>query len=156
MLRFIDRSGKGSRRRGNAVLEAALVLPILCYLVMGAMQFGYFFFVKNTLQGAAREGCRNGIVYGNDNTNVTQAVAAYLKTAGLNSSATTLDAKFTLKIESPQGTATNASTLAAGSSLYITVQANWGNVGILMLPQQLGGLSNSKIVTGISVMRKEG
>jgi len=158
MLRIISKSGSNARRRrtGNTLVEASLVLPVLCWLVLGALQFGYYFFVKNTLQGAAREGCRSGIVSNNDNTNVTQAVAAYLKAAGLNSSTTTLDAKYTLKIESPQGTSTNAMTLSTGSSLYVTIQATWGNVGLLMLPPQLGGLNNAKTVAGVSVMRKEG
>ena len=83
------------------------MLPVLFYLVLGAMQFGYYFFVKNTLQGAAREGCRAGIVLNNDNGDVTTSVAQYLKAAGLNSSATTLDTKYTLLIESPQGTSAN-------------------------------------------------
>jgi Flp pilus assembly protein TadG len=160
MLRIINRNRSTPRRRrhGNAVLEAALVMPVLLYLVLGAMQFGYYFFIKNTLQGAAREGCRAGIVSGtNGNTDVTTAVAQYLKAAGLQTSATTVDTtKFTLKIESPQGTSTTASTLTAGSPLYVTIQATWQNVGILMLPSQLGGLSNSKVVAGVSVMRKEG
>ncbi len=43
-------------RRGNAVLEMALVLPILLLLAFGMVEFGYFFYVKNNLQGAAREG----------------------------------------------------------------------------------------------------
>jgi Flp pilus assembly protein TadG len=158
MFRIISKSGSKSRRRrtGNTLVEASLVMPVLIYLVLGAMQFGYYFFVKNTLQAAAREGCRSGIVLNSDNTNVTQAVAGYLKAAGLNSSTTTLDSKYTLKIESPQGTSTNAMTLTSGSSLCVTIQATWGNVGLLMLPPQLGGLNNAKIVAGVSVMRKEG
>ena len=40
--------------------------------------------------------------------------------------------------------------------LYVTIQANWGTVGIMMLPSQLGGLTPTKAVKGISVMRKEG
>ena len=160
MLRIINRNKVTQRRRrhGSAVLEAAFVMPVLLWLVLGAMQFGYYFFIKNTLQGAAREGCRAGIVSGtNGNVDVTTAVAQYLKAAGLQTSATTIDTtKFTLKIESPQGTSTTASSLTAGSPLYVTVQATWQNVGILMLPPQLGGLNNSKIVAGVSVMRKEG
>src|SRR3954453_12564199 len=126
MLRIINKHGSVQRRRrGSAVLEAAVVFPILLSLTFGAIEYGYYFFVKNTLQGAAREGCRSGIVLNNDNTDVTNSVAGYLKAAGLNSSATVLDSKFTLKIESPLGTTTNCNTLAAGSALYITVQGSW-------------------------------
>jgi Flp pilus assembly protein TadG len=156
-MKLIKRSTILRRRSiGGALIEAALVLPVLFYLVLGAMQFGYYFFIKNTLQGAAREGCRAGIVLNNSNTDVTTSVAQYLKAAGLNSSATTLDSKFTLKIEAPQGTSANAGSISAGTALYVTIQANWGNVGIMMLPSQLGGLTTTKVVSGISVMRKEG
>src|SRR5947199_10835908 len=85
MLRIIIKHGSVQRRRrGSAVLDAALVFPILLSLTFGAIEYGYYFFIKNTLQGAAREGCRSGIVLNNDNTDVTTAVASYLKAAGLN------------------------------------------------------------------------
>lgn len=156
MLRIFKSSSKRNGRKGNALLETALVLPLLCWLILGGMQFGYYFFIKNTMQGAAREGCRSGIVLDNWNTDVTTAVARYLNSAGLNSSTTTLDPKFTLKIESPLGTTAEVHSLTPGSSCFVTIQANWGNVGVLMLPPALGGLSNSKVVAGVSVMRKEG
>ena len=143
------------RRFGGATLEAALVVPfILLPLAFGTGEYGYYFFVKHTLQGAAREGCRAGIVLNNTNTNVTTAVAQYLRAAGLNSSTTTLDAKFTLKIESPQNTAANTATLAVGSPLYVTVQGSWGTLGQGFRPLGLIGTTNT--VSGISVMRKEG
>ena len=41
------------RRRGSAVLDAALVFPILISLTFGCIEFGDFFYVKHTLQGAA-------------------------------------------------------------------------------------------------------
>ena len=70
-------------RRGNALLDAALVLPILLSLTFGTVEYGYFFFVKHSLQGAAREGCRVGIVPSSDNTQVSQAVAAKCLEDGL-------------------------------------------------------------------------
>ena len=50
--------GRGAFRRGGAILEAALVLPILLALSFGMVEYGYYFFVKHTLQGAARDGAR--------------------------------------------------------------------------------------------------
>ena len=90
----------------------------------------------------------------NTNTNVTTAVAQYLNAAGLNSSTTTVDSKFTLKIESPLGSSISASTLTAGSPLYVTVQGSWGTLGQGFRPLALIG--TTKIVSGVSVMRKEG
>ena len=157
MVRIFKRSGSNARnRRGSAVLEAALVFPILLGLTFGAIEYGYYFFVKNTLQGAAREGCRAGIVLNNTYNDIDDAVAGYLKAAGLNSSATTLDSKWTLTVESPSGTTiTSLSGVSAGSALYVTVKGNsWGTVGSGFRPMNL--ISSSKSVTGVSVMRKEG
>jgi len=77
------------RRAGNAIVEAALVLPVLLSLTFGTVEYGYFFFVKQSVQGAAREGCRAGIVPTATNTNVTAAIAASLNAAGLNASTST-------------------------------------------------------------------
>src|SRR4051812_32295661 len=154
MIRIINKTGQVRRRRGSAVLDAALVFPILLSLTFGAIEYGYYFFVKNTLQGAAREGCRSGIVLNNNNTDVTTSVVSYLNAAGLNANPTTLDAsRFTLKIESPLGTSVNAGSLTAGTALYVTVQGPWGTLGSGFRPLALIG--TTKTVSGIAVMRKE-
>jgi Flp pilus assembly protein TadG len=134
-------------RRGNALLDAALVLPILLSLTFGTVEYGYFFFVKHSLQGAAREGCRAAIVPTADNTAVTQAIAAALRASGLNSSSTTLDSKYTLTL-----TPANVSGLAAGASVTVQVDATWGQVGV----RPLGLIGSNKVVRGTTVMRKEG
>src|SRR5215471_13887973 len=46
--------------RGGAAVEFALVLPIFLLLVMGALDYGYFFFSEQVVTGAAREGARAG------------------------------------------------------------------------------------------------
>ena len=38
------------RRLGASILEMALTLAILLNLTFGTIEFGYFFFVKNTVQ----------------------------------------------------------------------------------------------------------
>lgn len=135
-----------NNRRGNAVLDAALVLPILLSLTFGTVEYGYYFFMKHSLEGAAREGARAAIVPSTvSNTTVTTAVANALNAAGLNSSTTTLDAKYTLSI-SP------AVTSASGTAITVTLSASWGTVGI----RPLGLIGSGKTVTGTAVMRKEG
>jgi Flp pilus assembly protein TadG len=127
-------------RKGNAVLEAALVLPILLYLAFGTVEFGYFFYVKNNVQGAAREGVRAGIPPSATNTDVTNAVASQMTAAGLQASGYTVTT-----------TPANVSGLAPGTTVTVVVQCTWGTVGLR--PLQL--ISTSKIVKGQAVMRKE-
>jgi len=57
---------------GQNLVEFALLLPILMYILMGIMQFGLIFAVYLTLNNAVREGARWGSVYVYDN-NQTQA-----------------------------------------------------------------------------------
>ena len=134
-------------RRGNAVLDAALVLPILLSLTFGTVEYGYFFFVKHSMQGAAREGCRAGIVPTADNTSVRNAVAASLYAAGLNSSQTSLDTKYTLTT-----TPSNVSGVTAGTAITVQLDCTWSNIGV----RPLGLIGANKIVRGTTVMRKEG
>ena len=127
-------------RRGNAVLEAALVVPILLYLAFGTVEFGYFYYVKNNVQGAAREGVRAAIPPGATNTDVTTAVSAQMTAAGLQASGYTVTTN-----------PSNVSGLAPGTSVTVSVQCTWGTVGLR--PLQL--ISSSKLVKGQAVMRKE-
>ena len=52
--------------RGQAVLEFALVLPILLLLLFGIIEFGIVFHDNLVLNQAAREGARLGAVGGTD------------------------------------------------------------------------------------------
>ncbi len=54
----IPRIGRGNER-GAAVVEFALVLPILLLLVLGIAEFGRAYDIQMTLSGAAREGVRS-------------------------------------------------------------------------------------------------
>ena len=51
--------------RGAAVVEFALIMPVLILLVAGVIQFGIMYSQYQVLQGAAREGARCAAVQGN-------------------------------------------------------------------------------------------
>jgi Flp pilus assembly protein TadG len=53
---------RGGRRRGQAALEFALVLPVLLLLAAGVIQFGQVFFAYSRLLQAVQEGARYGAV----------------------------------------------------------------------------------------------
>ena len=134
----------GRRRfRGSAVLDAALVFPILLSLTFGTIEYGYYFYVKHSLQGAAREGARAAITPTAANSDVTTAVSNAMSAAGLSGSgyATSI---------SPS----NVNGLAAGTSVTVTITCTWGTVGSGFRP--LGLIGSSKQVRGVTVMRKEG
>jgi Flp pilus assembly protein TadG len=128
-------------RRGNVVLETALVLPVLLMLAMGAAEYGYFFYVKATLQGAARSGARAAIVPGATNANVDSAIASAMSTSGFAGGS--YSANYT------------SVGVSAGNDITVTMTANWGSIGIHPLPTALGGISTSKQVRAAATMRKE-
>lgn len=57
----LARSGR-RRRRGQSLVEFALVLPLMLLLIMGVVDFGRGIFALNEVADAAREGGRTGIV----------------------------------------------------------------------------------------------
>lgn len=80
------------RRRsehGTAAVEFALVFPVLLLMVLGTIDFGYFFFVREIVGNAAREGARAGSVVEADAGNGAAVAAAeaaamnYLSKGGL-------------------------------------------------------------------------
>ena len=136
----------GRRRRlGATILELALTLAILLNLTFGTIEFGYFFFVKNTVQGAAREGARAAIPPSASNSDVTTAVNSVLNAAGLR----TADFTTTVKVN---GVVANANTAVAGQQVEVSVSATWGTVGL----RPLGLIGSSKTVLGAATMRREG
>lgn len=54
--------GVPGRRRAAAVVEFAVVLPLLLVLLLGIIEFSWVFMVRQTLINAAREGCRVAVL----------------------------------------------------------------------------------------------
>ena len=132
-------------RRGATILEMALTLGILLSLTFGTVEFGYFFFVKNTVQGAAREGARVAITPTASNTDVSTIVNSSLQAAGLRPA----DFTTTVKVA---GTVANCNTATAGQTVEVSVQGTLGTVGL----RPLGLIGSGKAVLGVAAMRKEG
>lgn len=56
------------RSRGQALVEFALVSPLLFLLILGTIEAGRFIFFYEVLNNATREGARYAIVHGADST----------------------------------------------------------------------------------------
>jgi len=135
---------RSRRSRGGAVLETIIIMPLLLSLSFGAAEYSYFFYVKNALSGAARDGARAAIPSTGTNTSVTTAINTSLAAANIDSSSCTVTT-------SP----TNVSTASAGSLITVTITATWGTIGIMPLSSTYGGISSTKQVVGTAVMIKE-
>ena len=129
------------RRRGGAVLEMALVTPLLLMLAFGVVEYGYFFYVQHTLQGAARAGARAAIIPGATGGSVDTAINNAMAAAGFSTS------DFTSSYTGPG--------VSAGTQITVTVQGTWSVIGIQALPDAMGGIGDGKQVRGVVVMMKE-
>lgn len=73
---ILDRDNK-SKYSGQALVEYALVLPLLLLLILGAMDFGRLFYTKMVLVNAAREGANFLAYFPEDaNTGYTETFTA--------------------------------------------------------------------------------
>jgi len=61
-LRMLRSSRRDPRSRAAAVVEFAVVLPLLLTILFGIIEYGWVFMVRQALQTAAREGCRVAIL----------------------------------------------------------------------------------------------
>ena len=78
MIREAKRNATTDRRRGTAIVEMALVLPIFFMVVLGIVEFGRAMMVGQMVTNAAREGTRMGIIDGETNATVTAWIESFL------------------------------------------------------------------------------
>jgi Flp pilus assembly protein TadG len=149
-LKARERPACDRRRFGGAVLETVLVLPVLLYLAFGIVEFGYYFYVKHSLEGAARDGCRAFIAAGATLTDVNNSVSSAMTAANLGSSGYTVQTQDGATVLNSG----NYTTAVAGDTITVTVTCTWGTAGAGYRPWGLIG--TSKQVIGTAVMRKEG
>ena len=71
------------RRRGQAVVEFALILPVLLLLVFAVTEFGRAYSVVHNLTNAAREAAKVAALPDSDETDVSDSVDAFLEHVGL-------------------------------------------------------------------------
>ena len=135
-------------RSGGAILEAALVLPILLGLAFGMVEYGYYFFVKHTLQGAARDGARVGIVPSATNAKVNTAVDTVMQAAGLSNVGYQVDIK-----HASSDAPLNVATTPSETPVKVVVRCNWSAINSGLRP--MGFIDDGKQVIGSAVMMKE-
>lgn len=81
---------RSARRRGAAVVELAIVSPVLLAMLFGIIEFGWMFTVRHTMVNAAREGARLGILQGVESAEVYTRVRDGLEPMGLDGKASIL------------------------------------------------------------------
>jgi Flp pilus assembly protein TadG len=68
-----DRMHKNDQVNGQGLIEFALVLPILLLLIIGALDYGFAFFIKVELENSAREGAFYMVYHAHESGAVDEA-----------------------------------------------------------------------------------
>lgn len=80
IARRLNSRHNASERRGAALVEMAVCLPVFMLTLLGIVEFGRAMSVSQILNTAAREGCRAAILDGSSNASVKSAVASRVST----------------------------------------------------------------------------
>jgi Flp pilus assembly protein TadG len=74
---------RSSRRRGAAVVEMAIVTPLLIMMLLGVMEFGWVMMVRETLTNATREACRVRVLQGSTDADALARFSTAVAPSGL-------------------------------------------------------------------------
>ncbi len=157
-MRALFKPSRNTRpRRGGAVAEAAVVLPIVLMFLMGILEYGRYVMMQQVLTNAAREGAHyalahtepftlQNVTYGNATSDVEAKVNQAL--AGQQLTGQTIQ----VYASDVQGNNIGAWTdTSAGESICVKISGTYN----FMIPQMLQ-LPSSTTVTTKAIMRSEG
>lgn len=117
--------------RGQAMVEFALVLPLLILLLCGILDFGWIFYNDIMVSNAAREAARYSAIHVYDDGSFSSADVSAAKNAALASSAalpdtltatvTVANGSVTVTVKSPTAVLTGiTSTIFGGKTVDLT------------------------------------
>jgi len=137
-------------RKGQALAEFALILPVVFLLIAGIIEFGRGWNIKQAVTDAAREGARwTVIVDASTTTNITDRVKQRLTLANIQ----TTDPPTTISI-TPTGSFKCPGGVGSGAEMTVLVTTRYrlGWVGALL--SWVGG-SNTITIASQATMRNE-
>lgn len=144
------------RRRGAAIVEFAVVAPLLMMFVLGIIEIGRLVNVAQVATNTSREGARYAVQGGANTSTIDAYLRTYLASAGMSNTASGTNSAVTVTIEFLTGTTwtstADPSVVPSGTPIRVTVQINFDSQ--TWLPSQFFVGKNTK-VQGVTVMRKE-
>ena len=124
--RYFTKGRRKTRsRRGAAVVEFAVVAPILILLIMGMIECGRMIMVQQILTNASREGARRAVLEAADVGEVNSVVNEYLASTSVTGASVTIDP-------------TSLSTLGFGDRVTVTISVPFDDVSWLPVPKFFG------------------
>ena len=127
-------------RKGSAMVEMALVLPMFLLLMVGIVEFSRVLMVQQVITNAAREGARAGSIYFDEAAAISKATDIsqnYLVSSGIDPAPATV---------TPSVTATGGIP-----ALQVLIDYNYDSLLIGFIP----GLSETLVLHSTVIMRRE-
>lgn len=132
------------QRRGTAVVETAVVLPVYLLLLLGIAEFGHAQLIVNLLNSATRNGARVGSTEGTTNADVIERVqrtvgtavpvgkiSIYIKNASVFDAAGTTPSSDSALESLPD---VNVSTLHPRQMFMVRVKVAYNDVALVPMP----------------------
>ena len=125
-------------RKGAAVVEFAVVAPVLIMLLLGMIECGRMIMVQQSLTTAVREGARSAIIEGTSDSTAKNVVESFLAGVGVSGTSITV-------------TPSNTDSMAHGQPITVSVSVPFSEVSWLPNPFFLKNTTLSSTAT----MRRE-
>jgi Flp pilus assembly protein TadG len=107
------RNDRRNRQRGVAAVEFALVLPLFLTMVLGAIDWGWFFYIDQLVTNCAREGARAGTLLPPRPTSTASQAESAAEQAGLD---------FLQRVRlTPTGVDATYTTVGGNDAILVTV-----------------------------------
>ena len=145
-----------SKQKGAEIIEFALILPILLFIMFGIMEFGLVLYDKAIITNASREGARSGAVFKCPVLTANQIHAVITNySKGLVSFSAEKAVPSVIVTPTPPSTVTNCGA-NSGTPLTVSVSYTYkflvfGNLFSLLAP----GFTNPIVLSATTVMNYE-
>ena len=136
------RLARRSGRRGAAMVEFAVVVPVMLLFVLGMVEISRAIMVTDMLAFAARHGARQAVLGSSTTSSVQTSVGQVLTDAGIRGATVTVLVN---------GANTDVSNSKTGDAITVRTSVAYANVTWLSSPKYLDG----KSLSGEVVMRRE-
>ena len=138
------------RRRGAALVEMALVLPIFVSVTLGIIEFGRAMMVSQLVTNAAREGARLGSLDGTTNSEIEADIRSFLQgSANVAGGSVSVTITITPATGNPDP-ANNVSLANVRDEVNVAVAIPFNAVSFID-----GNYLDGKNITGSATMRHE-
>jgi len=127
-----------TEQKAQAIVELALVLPILLLMLMGIVEASRIFMAQHAITNAAREGARVGVLPTSTTNDVESAISGYMSAAGLTGATTV-----SMSNVGP--------TVDPGATTSVSVQHELP----ILIGELIPGLGDSVSLSNVTVMRHE-